>query len=319
MSAATPATNGDAVMPEIIRTLSERANLPGLIRAGTHLGSAFAVGWLILWLRATQYWPWTLPLVILQGFLISFLFMPLHECMHRTAFRSQALNRALGTLASLAIMLPFEYYFLFHWAHHRNTQDPERDPELLVGPPVKSDVGLALAFSGVLQLAGRVGLLLRHAFTGDVTVPWVPASQRKRIVIEARFYTAFYLSIVAGAIVWDSGAVIWAWFIPVVFGQLLLRPYLFAEHTGCDGVGSAFANTRTTYTTSLIRWFAWNMPFHVEHHAYPTVPFHALPHLNAMLAGRIVHPGSGYRNVIREVWNYLRRQRVNVNAKKESR
>ena len=40
---------------------------------------------------------------------------------------------------------------------------------------------------------------------------------------------------------------------------------------------SAFQNTRTTYTGAVVKWVAWNMPYHVEHHAYPSIPFHALP------------------------------------------
>jgi fatty acid desaturase len=314
MSSKTSTTR-DIVAPELVRALSERSNFAGLMRAATHLGSAFIVGGIILWVRDTPYWLCAVPLVLLQGFLVSFLFMPLHECMHRTAFRSQTLNLTMGTLASLAIMLPFEYYFLFHWAHHRNTQDPARDPELLVNPPIKSDVGLAIAFSGILQLAGRMRSLLRHALTGAVTYPWVPEGRRKLIATEARIYSLFYLSIVIGALLSRSAAVVWVWFAPLVVGQLLLRPYLLAEHTGCDTGRSALANTRTTYTSSLIRWFAWNMPFHVEHHAYPTVPFHALPRLNAMLAGQIVHPGWGYRNVVREVWAFLRRESVGASTR----
>ena len=40
--------------------------------------------------------------------------------------------------------------------------------------------------------------------------------------------------------------------------------------------------------------FAWNMPYHAEHHAYPAVPFHALRRLNALLATHIVHTEQGY-------------------------
>ena len=36
-------------------------------------------------------------------------------------------------------------------------------------------------------------------------------------------------------------------------------------------------NSRTTYTNALVRFLAWNMPFHAEHHAWPSIPFHALP------------------------------------------
>jgi hypothetical protein len=64
---------------------------------------------------------------------------------------------------------------------------------------------------------------------------------------------------------------------PLLVGQGFLRPYLLAEHTACAFTRDCLENTRTTLTLWLVRLFAWNMPYHGEHHAYPAVPFHALP------------------------------------------
>jgi fatty acid desaturase len=36
------------------------------------------------------------------------------------------------------------------------------------------------------------------------------------------------------------------------------------------------------------------MPYHAEHHAYPAVPFHALPALHARVRERIEHLEPGY-------------------------
>jgi len=99
---------------------------------------------------------------------------------------------------------------------------------------------------------------------------------------------------------------LWVWVIPLLVGQLILRPYLYAEHTGCERMRSAFDNTRTTYTGNVMKWFAWNMPYHVEHHAYPSIPFHALPQLNQIVADRIAFQGRGYRAVTRETWAWFR-------------
>jgi hypothetical protein len=56
---------------------------------------------------------------------------------------------------------------------------------------------------------------------------------------------------------------------PWVLGQAFLRPYLLAEHTACATTRDCLENTRTTLTMALVRLFAWNMPYHAEHHAYP--------------------------------------------------
>ena len=169
------------------------------------------------------------------------------------------------------------------WDHHRYTQDPDKDPELLVGPKPSSDTQLAIAYSGLLQIAGRETLMLRHALTGKVALPWIPENKRYIIVREARLYLAGYVALLLISLVLHTAILLWVWIIPLLIGQLILRPYLYAEHTGCERTRSAFDNTRTTYTGIVTKWFAWNMPYHVEHHVYPAVPFHHLPALHGLM------------------------------------
>src|SRR5207244_5228595 len=53
------------------------------------------------------------------------------------------------------------------------------------------------------------------------------------------------------------------------------------------------------------RLFAWNMPYHAEHHAYPAVPFHALPQLHARIRGKIDNLELGYVTASAKVVRYL--------------
>ncbi len=55
-----------------------------------------------------------------------------------------------------------------------------------------------------------------------------------------------------------------------------------------------FENTRTTFTTALMRFLAWNMPYHVEHHVYPAVPFHQLPALHQLMKAELRETADGY-------------------------
>jgi fatty acid desaturase len=295
--------------PTLLRELSARSNFQGLVRVVSQYGVIIVLGALI-WLVSFRYGVgWALPLMAMQGYFVAFLFMAVHETAHKTAFQNRALNLAVGHLSSFAIALPYEYYCLFHWDHHRHTQDPDRDPELLVGPVPTSDAHLAIAYSGLLQVAIRVRLMFRHAFTGNVTAPWIPVHKRSIVVTEARLYVAAYALLLIASFALHSAILLWIWIIPLLFGQMILRPYLYAEHTGCERTRSAFQNTRTTTTARCVKWFAWNMPYHVEHHAYPSVPFHALPKLNRIVADEIVFRGRGYRAVTRETWAWFRQTR----------
>jgi fatty acid desaturase len=264
----------------------------------------------LLWMVSSRYGVlWALPLMTMQGYLVAFLFMAVHETAHKTAFRSRGLNLAVGYLSAFIIGLPYEYYCLFHWDHHRYTQDPDKDPELIVGVKPTSDTQLAIAYSGLLQVAGRLRLMLGHAVTGKVVVPWILENRRGTIVTEARVYVASYALLLALSLWFSSALLLWVWIVPLMIGQFFLRPYLYAEHTGCDRTRSAFQNTRTTYTGAIVKWIAWNMPYHVEHHAYPSIPFHALPKLNGIVDGEIVYRGRGYIRTTRETWAWFRRHR----------
>jgi fatty acid desaturase len=51
-----------------------------------------------------------------------------------------------------------------------------------------------------------------------------------------------------------------------------------------------------------VRFFAWNMPYHAEHHAYPSVPFHALPSVHRAIARDLQVTASGYIAVQRQLF-----------------
>jgi fatty acid desaturase len=41
----------------------------------------------------------------------------------------------------------------------------------------------------------------------------------------------------------------------------------------------------------------WNMPYHAEHHAYPAVPWHALPELHKLIEKDLIHTVPGYTDI----------------------
>jgi fatty acid desaturase len=67
-----------------------------------------------------------------------------------------------------------------------------------------------------------------------------------------------------------------------------------------------FANTRTTFTTGLVRFLAWNMPYHAEHHAWPSVPFHKLPDLHRIARPHLKETEQGYARFARRYATSLR-------------
>ena len=158
-----------------------RADGPALRRAAAHLGALAVTGALLWRLRATG---WALPLLVAHGYVLAFVFCAFHETAHRTAFRTRWLNTALGTLAGLLIVWPYRNYRVYHWEHHRFTQDEARDPELYFAKPASVGAYL-LVLTGVPNLIRRVSDLLRLA-GGRADRPWMAAPERRPLIREAR-------------------------------------------------------------------------------------------------------------------------------------
>jgi fatty acid desaturase len=229
--------------------------------------------------------------------------------VHRTAFASHLINDAVAWVCGALLLLPAEYFRLFHFAHHRFTQDPARDPELALTPPSTVAAYLWRA-TGLPNWYKRITVTLRHALTGRVSEPFVPALKRRMIVLEARILWACYAAILVTSLLLHSADALIYWVLPVLAGQPFLRLYLLSEHAGCALNDNMFANTRTTYTNAAVRLLTWQMPFHVEHHAFPGIPFHALGEVNTLIRGRIQVSAPGYLALHRELIRRLRTARA---------
>jgi fatty acid desaturase len=290
---------------DLLMPLTVRSDAPALLRTAGHF-LAIALAATATWmLRAT--W-WQVPLTLVLGYLVAFLFCAEHETAHQTAFATRWLNLLVGNLSAFLVVLPFQWYRLFHWDHHRYTQDPLRDPELAQPLPT-SRLGVLLFSTGISTWRARLVMLFNHAILGRVTAPWVPQQKRALVILEARCYLAGYVAVLVLSIVTRSLLALELWVIPLVLGQLFMRPYLIAEHTGCPYSRVMLENTRTTYTNALVRYFSWNMPYHTAHHAYPAVPFHALPKLNLHLEDHLRSVEHSYRASFASALTYLNGER----------
>lgn len=280
--------------------LDRRSDGPGLLRLAGHGAVLIGSGALVLASTGSLL---LLPAMALHGFFLVFLFAPLHETIHRTAFRTRWLNDIVAFGTGALLVLPPEYFRRFHFAHHRHTQNPARDPELFVPKPTSLGAWL-LHVSGLPYWIAAFRTLARHA-AGRVEEPYVPAHSRRRIVAEARSLWALYGGTAALALLFTSPLPLLLWVAPALLGQPFLRLYLLAEHTGCAETPDMLVNSRTTRTNPLVRFIAWNMPFHGEHHACPSVPFHALPALHSHLTARLGCRGNGYVAVQRQILTAL--------------
>ncbi len=289
----------DLIKSRDLLQLSERSDSAGLTRLAIHL---LLLGVSGLWVGSTQATWWIVPAWVVYGTVLVFVFAPLHECIHRTAFRSRGLNSIVAAVAGFILVLPANYFRYFHFEHHRYTNDPERDPELLTDKP-RTLPGYVWAMTGLTSYwLPQIRLLLCHAI-GKVDSKFIPESAYRTIRNEARIHLTLYIAIAAGSVYLQSALIVIFWVVPILVGMVALRLFLLAEHGGCELSENMLINTRTTLTNPILRLITWNMSFHCEHHLFPSVPFHSLPVLHSAVKERLGTVSPGYLDFHRE---YLR-------------
>ena len=268
---------------ETRRALCAQSDVHGLLRIGVQcaliggLGVYIQAG-LVLWQVA----------LLPQGLLLVFLFTALHETIHGTAFRTRWLNVWAARLCGFAVFLTPQHFRYFHFAHHRFTHDPARDPEL-ASPKPRTWGDYLIYMTGLPEWIWRAKQLVRTAFLQNAD-PFVPMRGKARIRTESQIFLALYV----GVFLLFGQVLLWVWIIPMLLAGPFMRAYLLAEHTFCPHVADMLSNTRTTFTNRAVRWLAWNMPYHAEHHAYPAVPFHKLPAFHQLTQEHLRETEQGY-------------------------
>jgi MocE subfamily Rieske [2Fe-2S] domain protein len=205
-----------------------------------------------------------------------------HEMGHGTAFRTSRLNDAVYYLASFMLLREPTVWRWSHARHHTDTIIVGRDPEIALPRP-PSRVAVVTSFLGLRQLPPMLRRLVGHAAgrVGDETKDFVPADEWRRVIWEARAF----VTILAAVTVWSlaTGSIVPLLFIglPSWYGIWLLVFFGFTQHAVLqEDVLDHRLNTRTVYMNPVFRFLYSNMNYHVEHHLFPTVPYHALPSLH---------------------------------------
>jgi fatty acid desaturase len=272
--------------PEVKARLNARSDIAGLRHLALYLLALMLTSAGIF--AQIPLWPL---LMIPQGILLVFLFTLSHECTHQTPFASPWLNEACGHAIAPLLGLPFIWFRYFHLAHHKHTNDPAHDPEIAAQPRPQTRSDWLLYLSGLPYWRGMARTLWANA-RGHISAPYLPARRHKAMRVEARIILGLY-ALGALSLLW-SPLILWLWLIPVLIAQPALRAYLLAEHGLCPPVADMFENSRTTYTSRVIRALAWNMPYHAEHHSLPQVPFHQLPALHRLTRAHLKSTSQGY-------------------------
>jgi beta-carotene/zeaxanthin 4-ketolase len=227
-------------------------------RTGLILAIGIMLGWLAIHLGGIFLWRWqaetavlAVPVILVQAWLSTGLFIIAHDCMHGSLAPGRPkLNTAIGTLC-LAAYAGLSYRALYpkHHAHHRAPGTAD-DPDFHPGEP------------------RRLGPWFVRFFLGYYT-----HGQILRITGVAVVYMLLGASLLNIALFWAVPALL-------ALGQLFVfGTYLPHRHEDAPFADHHNArSTRLSPLASLLTCFHFG-GYHHEHHLSPGTPWHRLPRL----------------------------------------
>jgi MocE subfamily Rieske [2Fe-2S] domain protein len=233
-----------------------------------------------------------------------------HESGHGTAFKTDWMNNALYEISSFLVMRESTVWRWSHNRHHSDTIIVGRDPEIAVPrpPDVRS---ILLSFFNIGNYPKYFTHIVRHAFgrMSAEEMTYVPATEFAKVFRNARIYVAIYSGVLALSIFRRSLLPLFLVGFTNLFGTWLLVVYGLTQHTGlAENVLDHRLNCRTVYMNAVHRYLYWNMNYHVEHHMYPLVPYHALPRLHQAVKHDCPLPYPSLLSAWREIVPAVRRQ-----------
>ena len=267
----------ELIEPSELRRLNEKSNFMGFFQLFSHLIAILLIS--VLHYKLIYSW-WSLASGFALGVLINFLYAGQHELSHGTVFKTFKLNEFFGRIIGFFMLFPRDFDQIMHFAHHKWTQDWEKDGELVREPFTIATY--LLWFWGVTYWRNRIVGILRRA-RGVVIEPYINHSEYKKVILESRLHVLGYLIIFILSLYFNSWAALTFWILPMLITKPIHQMQNTIEHLGLTHKKDILQNTRSTRTNFLMKWLCWQMPYHTAHHTFPSVPFWKLKELNSKI------------------------------------
>lgn len=293
---------------KVMKELMQRSDQPAIRDTILLYGCmiAFAASGIALW----GTW-WCVPFWLAYGVLYgSASDSRWHECSHGTAFKTPWMNNSVYEIASFMIMRNSATWRWSHARHHTDTYIVGRDPEIAIMRP-PAFIKLIGAFFGIPEVIDFFPRMIRNALSGPTAEErtFIPEPEWGKVQRVALIYAAIYTGTAATAIWMQSILPLMLIGLPRMYGAWHHIMTGLLQHGGlADNVIDHRLNSRTVYINPISRFIYWNMNYHVEHHMFPMVPYHALPRLHEVIKHDLPAPNHSIAEAFAEMWPALRRQ-----------
>jgi len=301
----------DWYRPEIprkeLKELMRRGDARGLIDFGIW-GLCLAASGYAAYRAVGTYW--VIPAFFLYGTIYSSCDARWHECAHGTPFKTRWINETFYQTCCLMNMKEGTFTRWSHTRHHTETIMVGLDPEIQVPRPADLRK-VMLDFLWIPDALMMLRLMVVHALgiASKDAKDFVPETEWRKMFWWSRFYLLVYATLIAWSIWTRSWLPLLFFPLARLYGGWLHQIFSLTQHAGlAENVRDHRLNSRTVELNPVLRFLYFSMNYHIEHHMFPTVPFHALPKLHDRLEPFLPRTYSGLVDVYKEIIPALIRQ-----------
>jgi Na+-transporting NADH:ubiquinone oxidoreductase subunit F len=294
---------------EKMRELLVRKNGPAIRDTIIWFGLIFGSGYMVfLWWGS---WFVIFPYIVYSVVYASSSDSRWHESGHGTAFKTDWMNNVLYEISSFMVLRQSTVWRWSHARHHSDTIIRGRDPEIAIPRPANLRK-IILTFFGISSSVPEFKKMLLHASgrIGPDVASYLPKHEYKKVFLRARIYLLIFLTVIVLSVILKSILPLMFIGLPTLLGTWLMPVYGYTQHAGLqENVLDHRLNSRTVYMNRIHRFLYWNMNYHVEHHMFPLVPYHALPRLHELVKDDLPRPYSSIAEAFREIIPAVLKQR----------
>ena len=267
--------------------LNERSDFKGWLQTTGHLGLLLMTASAALY--GAKHWAWWIValIVFLHGMFTSFMVNAVHELLHRTVFKTRALNDFFVRVFSFLGWNNFPLFYDSHMRHHQYTLHQPDDLEVVLPMRLMVKHFFKSAFinpSGFIWVLKYTVRIARGKHEGEWEATLYPEDQSekwRRPVTWARTLLAGHAAVLMIAVIFKL------WLLPVLvtfgpfYGGWLFFLCNNTQHIGLqDGVADYRLCCRTFTLNPIAQFLYWHMNYHTEHHMYAAVPCYNLAALH---------------------------------------
>lgn len=235
-----------------------------------------------------------------------------HEMGHGTAFKTRWMNDAVYQVASFMCLFEPHVRRWSHTRHHTDTIVVGRDPEI-VEPRPPSLWRMVLSLFNLPHAFNTLRSVLCHAAgrLDEQEKSFIPQSEWPSVVRTARIWLVIYAVVIGSALYLQSWLPLMFIGLPNLYGAWLSYLLGLSQHVGlAEDTLDHRSNSRTIYMNPLLRFVYMNMNYHLEHHMYPMVPYHALAQLHAEIRDDCPAPYPNLLAAFEEIIPTILKQRI---------